>query len=49
MESAKIVDMLLEALRAMGIGISGVFLVLAVFYGTIKLIMAADKGEKTPE
>ncbi|MCL1964681.1 MAG: hypothetical protein FWF69_06440 [Firmicutes bacterium] len=35
--------MLREAARAMGIGIAGVFAVLTVFYGALKLLMAQGK------
>jgi hypothetical protein len=46
MPTKDIVAMIWEALRAMAIGIPGVFLVLAVFYGALKLMArAGDKRE----
>ena len=46
MPTNEIVSMILEALRAMAIGVPGVFLVLAVFYGALKLMTGAgDKRE----
>ena len=36
-----------EAMRAMGIGVSGVFLVLAVFYVTLKALMAKTNSESS--
>ena len=38
MPAHKIVDMILEALRAMAIGVPGVFLVLAVFYFVLRAL-----------
>ena len=45
MQTGEIVDMILEALRAMAIGIPGVFLVLAVFYLAVKLMMKYGKKD----
>lgn len=45
MPANEVVQMLNQALRAMAIGIPGVFSVLAVFYGVIKLISSRAKGE----
>ena len=45
MPTSEIVDMIFEALRAMAIGIPGVFLVLAVFYAAVKLMMKYSKKE----
>ena len=38
-------EMIWEALRGMFIGVPGVFLVLAVFYGSVKLLMMKVKRE----
>ena len=38
-------DMIWETLRGMVIGISGVFLVLAVFYGALKLLMFKSESK----
>jgi len=46
MPAHEVVDMIKEALRAMAIGLPGVFLVLAVFYGTLKLMMVKVKQKK---
>ena len=47
----EVVDMIFRALRTMAIGISGVFAVLAVFYATLRLMMArtARGGDKEKE
>lgn len=45
MPTSDVLGMLGQALRAMGIGIAGVFAVLAVFYGTIKLVMTVGSGQ----
>jgi ABC-type arginine transport system permease subunit len=45
MESKEVVDMIWEALRTMAIGIPGVFSVLAVFYGAVKLLMLKTDRE----
>lgn len=39
-------QMLLEALKTMGIGVTGVFAVLAVFYVSIRLMMNAANKKK---
>ncbi len=41
----QVMSMVMEALRAMAIGIPGVFAVLAVFYAVLKLMMAGAKDE----
>ncbi len=43
MSTSDVGKMILEALRAMAIGIPGVFAVLAVFYGALKLLMLKAK------
>ena len=43
MQTSEIIDMILEALRAMAIGIPGVFIVLAVFYFSVKIMMKYGK------
>ena len=40
MPANEVVSMIGEALRAMAIGVPGVFAVLAVFYVTLRLLMA---------
>ena len=40
MPTEQVVEMIFEALRAMAIGLPGVFVVLLVFYGALKLMMA---------
>ena len=46
METKEVVEMIFEALRAMAIGIPGVFSVLAVFYITLKLLMLKTNREE---
>jgi hypothetical protein len=41
--------MIMEALRAMAIGIPGVFAVLAVFYAVLKLMMQGKKKGDSAE
>ncbi|MDR0248228.1 MAG: hypothetical protein LBI44_00975 [Oscillospiraceae bacterium] len=41
----EVLDMILEALRAMAIGIPGVFMVLFVFYVTLKTLMRSKNKE----
>ena len=49
MPANEVAAMILEALRAMAMGLSGVFLVLAVFYCALRLMMAKarprDEGQ----
>jgi len=47
MPTNEVVDMMIQALRAMAIGIPGVFAVLTVFYISVKAIMSGiDKKDK---
>ena len=46
MAPSEVSGMIGEAMRAMGIGVTGVFAVLAVFYGALKLLMLKSKGEE---
>jgi len=43
MPNNEVVDMILQALRAMAIGIPGVFAVLTVFYISVKVMMTATE------
>jgi len=45
MSADEVGKMIMEALRAMAIGVPGVFLVLAVFYGTLKFMMMKTRNE----
>jgi len=50
MPTREVVSMILQALRAMAIGIPGVFAVLTVFYISVKAIMSGiDKNAKNKE
>ena len=50
MPTREVVNMILQALRAMAIGIPGVFAVLTVFYISVKAIMSGiDKKAKNKE
>jgi len=50
MPTSEVVDMIIQALRAMAIGIPGVFAVLTVFYICVKTIMSvADKKARDKE
>ena len=46
MPANEIGKMILDTLGVMAIGVSGVFAVLAVFYGAIKLMMARGDGDE---
>ena len=43
LQSSEVVGMIMEALRAMAIGVPGVFIVLAIFYITLKVMMSKVK------
>lgn len=45
MPTNEVMNMVGEALRAMVIGVPGVFLVLSVFYCALRLMGRFDKGE----
>lgn len=49
METKEVVDMIFEALRAMAIGIPGVFSVLAIFYIVVKLFMLSTNKKEEKE
>ena len=46
MPITEVTEMILKALRAMAIGLPGVFLVLAVFYIVLKLLMTGKNRNK---
>ena len=47
MPANEVTRMLREALQAMGIGVLGVFAVLAVFYIVLKLLMSRGKASES--
>ena len=46
MPTSEVMNMINQALRAMAVGVPGVFLVLAVFYIVLKLMTVLSKNKK---